>query len=217
MLNYIRQDLNIITKIITPHSKILDLGCGDGTLLNMLKATKNVIPYGIEISEEKIIKCVEKGIPVFQGDIDEGLSDYKDKSFDFVILSLTLQAIKQPLFVINEMLRVGKKCIVSFPNFGYMGLRLYLLFKGRMPRTNYLPYNWYDTPDIHHLTIKDFYQFCKKYNIKIIEKIFLKSKKKRMVNCKLLPGLLANVGIFLITQYHEKVNPRDAERKGKGR
>ena len=200
MLKLRRQDLNIISDLIEPNTKVLDLGSGDGTLLRMLKDKKKVIPYGIEIDENNLVKCLAKGLPVFQSDIDSGLGEYKKNSFDYVILSQTLQTVKRPYFVIKEMLRVGKKCIVSFPNFGFIGTRLFLLLKGRMPRTKYLAYNWYDTPNIHHLTIKDFYRFCEEFKIKIIKKIFLKNYNDKMKNIKLLPNLLADVSIFVITK-----------------
>ncbi len=200
MLKYIRYDLQIIGNFIKPNSKVLDLGCGDGTLLEYLKLTKNVIPYGVEISEKGIEKCIEKGVPVFQGDIDEGLLDYKNNSFDYVILSQTLQVTKKPYKVLMEMLRVGKKCIVSFPNFGYLTIRLYLLFKGRMPKVKFLPYNWYDTPNIHHLTIQDFYIFCKENNIRILKKVFLNFSLKKNKIIKFLPNIFAQYGIFMITK-----------------
>ncbi len=201
MLKYIRDDLKVISNLINNNSKVLDLGCGDGSLLYYLKTEKQVIPYGVEISEKGIENCISKGVPVFHGDIDEGLSDYKDKSFDYVILSQTLQVVKKPYKVLREMLRVGKKCIVSFPNFGYFAIRFYLLFNGKMPRVKLLPYNWYDTPNIHHLTIKDFYHFCRDNQIKILKKEFLIFNSLKKVS--LFPNLFARYGIFLITDNKE--------------
>jgi len=196
----LRYDLQIISDLIKPESKVLDLGCGDGTLLNFLKKEKKINPYGVEISEKELERCIGKGLPVYHGDIDEGLIDYKKNSFDYVILSQTLQVTKKPYKVLKEMLRIGKRCIVSFPNFGYGAIRFYLLFKGKMPRVEYLPYNWYDSPNIHHLTIKDFYDFCEQNNISIIEKIFLSFSKKKYSYIKIWPNLFAQYGIFLITK-----------------
>ncbi len=200
MLRLIRHDFKLIESLIEEKSKVLDLGCGDGDLLYYLKLNKKVIPYGVEISEKGIMRCIEKGVSVFQGDIDEGLSDFKSKSFDYVILSQTLQVTKKPYLVLKEMLRVGKKCIVSFPNFGYYRIRFYLLLKGRMPKVKFLPYEWYDTPNIHHLTIKDFYDFCKKNNIKILKRFFSNKIEEKNRLIRLFPNLFAQYGIFLITK-----------------
>ncbi len=196
----IRQDLQIIAQWIKPGTKVLDLGCGDGSLLEYLKNHKNVIPYGVEISIKGIIKCLKKGVPVFQGDIDEGLKDYKNNSFDYVILSQTLQVIRKPKLVLKEMLRVGKKCIISFPNFGYISVRCSLLFKGKMPVVDFLPYEWYETPNIHLLTIKDFLIFCQKEKIKILKKVYLSRINHKPVEIKFMPNLFAQYGIFLITK-----------------
>jgi len=201
MLKYIRYDLKLIGDLIEPNSKVLDLGCGDGTLLEYLKKIKNVIPYGVEIEIKNIEKCITKGVPVFQSDIDEGLTDFQDNSFDYVILSQTLQVTKKPYKVLSEMLRVGKKCIISFPNFGYAPIRFYLLLKGKMPKLKFLPYEWYDTPNIHHLTIKDFYKFCNDHNIKIIKKIFLSYFKDKHIKIKLFPNFLAQYGLFVISKH----------------
>ena len=172
-LNY-----SIITDMIEKNAQVLDLGCGDGTLLKMLK-NKGICARGIDISQSNIVKCLEKGLSVFQGDIDEGLMGYSDKSYDYVILNQTLQLTEKPDYVINEMLRTGKKIFVSFPNFGYWRIRFYLFFKGKMPKSNILPFEWYDTPNIHLLTIRDFLEFAKKNNIKIEKKICTRKVKIR--------------------------------------
>ncbi len=200
MLNLIRYDLKLITDLIDNKSKVLDLGCGNGDLLSYLKNKKEVIPYGVEISEKGIMNCIKKGVPVFQGDIDEGLKDFRTKSFDYVILSQTLQATKKPYYVLKEMLRVGKKCIVSFPNFGYFRIRFFLLFKGKMPIVKTIPYHWYNTPNIHHLTIKDFYDFCKENNIKILKKLFPHSSRGKDKIINLFPNFFAQHAIFLISK-----------------
>ncbi len=157
-LDHIAYDL--ILDEVAPNSKVLDLGCGDGILLQRLQELKGAVPYGVEISEDGVCQCVEKGLYCYQGDIDEGLADYKDNSFDYVILNQTLQITKRPSYVLNEMMRISKNAIVSFPNFGYYQTRLQLLLKGLMPKNVLLPYEWYETPNIHLLTIRDFQNFC---------------------------------------------------------
>ena len=169
-LNY-----KIISELVEKDSHILDLGCGDGTLLKMLSEQKNTFGKGIEINQENVIKAINKGMSVIQGNIDEGLEDFVGQDIDYVILNQTLQSVHKPDFVIEEMLRVGKKCIVSFPNFGYWRVRLYLLLKGKMPKSKMLPFEWYDTPNIHLLTVKDFFEFCEKRNIKILKTILVRN------------------------------------------
>ncbi|MBN1520889.1 MAG: methionine biosynthesis protein MetW, partial [Candidatus Aureabacteria bacterium] len=138
-----RTDLEIISGLVHEGASVLDLGCGDGCLLKKLKDEKMIIARGVDISEENIISCITKGISVFQGDLDEGLVDYADSSFDYVILAQTLQVVRKPRMILNEALRIGKKAIVSIPNFGYWQIRLKLLLTGRMPKLNFLPYEWY--------------------------------------------------------------------------
>lgn len=191
-LNY-----SIIVNMIEKDSTVLDLGCGDGTLLKMLK-NKGINARGVDINQDNIVKCLEKGLCVFQGDIDEGLADYPDKSYDYVILNQTLQSTQKPDYVIKEMLRTGKKIVVSFPNFGYWRVRSYLFFKGKMPKSNILPFEWYDTPNIHLLTIKDFYDFTNKNNIKIEKKVFMrKAKIRKGFLCKIFDNLFSEEVIFL--------------------
>src|SRR5204862_7807203 len=155
-----RVDLLAVADMVEHGAKLLDVGCGDGELLRLLAETRNVDGRGIELSREGVNECVAKGLAVVQGDADTDLSDYPDDAFDYVILSQTLQATRQPRVVLEHMLRIGRHAVVSFPNFGHWQVRLQLLFAGHMPRTDILPFSWYDTPNIHHCTIKDFRQLC---------------------------------------------------------
>ena len=194
-LNY-----SIITNMITSESNVLDVGCGDGTLMKMLK-DKGIHNAGIDINQDNIIKCLEKGLSVIQGDIDEGLQGFPDKSFDYVILNQTLQSTEKPDYVIQEMLRVGKNVVISFPNFAYWRVRFYLMFNGRMPKSKMLPFEWYDTPNIHLLTIKDFYDFAKKYNFKIKKELCMtKGKVRRSLFRKIFDNFLTEEVIFLCSK-----------------
>ncbi len=168
-----RNDLKRIATLIPEKSTVLDLGCGNGALLAELMENKGVRGRGIDIDEQNLINCVERGISVSQGNIDSGLSDYPDKSYDYVILNQTLQVTTKPEMAIREMLRVGRHGVVGFPNFGHWTIRLQLLFGGRMPKSKTLPFEWYDTPNIHLLTIDDFREFCRKEGAKITHEEFL--------------------------------------------
>src|SRR5262249_46678814 len=151
-----RSDFAIIGEIVDPKTRVLDLGCGEGELLEWLAANKNVDARGVEISGAKVQRAIARGVSVFQGDIDEGLADYPDQAFDYVILSQTLQEPHRPRQVLTEMLRVGRRVIVAFPNFGHWSVRLSMLFSGGAPRNKLFPYEWYDSPNIHFLTVHDF-------------------------------------------------------------
>ena len=190
---------SIILEIIEDNSRILDLGCGDGTLLKLLKQKKNIKAQGIEINQDEVIKCLSKGLSVIQGNIDEGLKQFQDKSYDYVILNQTLQSTLKPEFVIDEMLRVGKKCIVSFPNFAYWKVRLNYLLKGQMPKSKVLPFEWYNTPNIHLLTIKDFFEYAKKHNFKILDGIYTTKANIKNINNS-FANLFAEEGIFIIAR-----------------
>jgi len=195
-LNY-----EIITKFIENGSKILDLGCGDGTLLKMLIERKNCTGTGIEIDQKNAIQAIEKGLSIIQGDIDEGLKDFSDNEYDYIILNQTLQSTEKPDYVIEEMLRAGQKAVVSFPNFAYWKVRFYLFFNGKMPKSNILPFEWYNTPNIHLLTIKDFFEFCKKRNIKILKEVYM--NKARLINnigTKWHKNLFTEEAIFVISK-----------------
>ena len=173
---------------------MLDLGCGDGELLAYLTQEKQVRAQGIELNEQAIVRCVAEGLSVYQQDIDTGLSEYADNSFDYVILNQTLQQVKKPDFALQEALRVGKKVIVGIPNFAHYKARASIFFRGRVPVTPSLPYQWYDTPNLHFLSLNDFRDYCKNKNI-TIERTFYKTDNRQV---KLLPNLLAEFGYFLL-------------------
>lgn len=164
-----RSDFAAIAEWVKPGSRVLDLGCGDGTLLIYLKQQRGIIGYGIEIDDTSILACVRNGVNVIQGDLERGLSDFADYSFDYVILSQTLQAMKNSERIIKEMLRVGLEGIVTFPNFGYWKNRVQIA-RGHMPVSDNLPYQWFDTPNVHLCTIADFERFCRERSIRIVER-----------------------------------------------
>jgi len=177
-------------------ASVLDLGCGDGALLLTLVKDKLIRPQGIELSDQAIRSCVAAGLSVFQQDIDTGLAEYADKSFDFVILNQTFQQVKQPDYVLREALRVGKKVVVGFPNFCYVTDRLQIFFRGKVPVTSSLPYQWFDTPNLHFLSIADFTDYCRKRKIKI-EHAYFFAKNRRV---RLLPNLRGEIGLFLLSK-----------------
>lgn len=164
-----RSDFAAIAEWVKPGSRVLDLGCGDGTLLNYLKQQRSIIGYGIEIDDSSVLACVRNGVNVIQGNLERGLSDFENNSFDYVILSQTLQAMKNSERIIKEMLRVGLEGIVTFPNFGYWKNRMQIA-RGYMPVSENLPYQWFDTPNVHLCTIADFERFCRERSIRIIER-----------------------------------------------
>ena len=163
----LRVDLQLIAKMIETGSRVLDVGCGDGALLDFLNHEKQVDGRGIELSSEGVNACVSSGLSVIQGDADQDLDDYPNQAFDYVILGQTLQATREPHNVLKNLLRIGQRAIVSFPNFGYWRIRMSLMFFGKMPQTKFLSYNWYDTPNIHFCTITDFIILCDFLGIKI--------------------------------------------------
>lgn len=172
----LRKDLQIIAELVNKNEIVLDVGCGEGILLNYLFKNKNVDCRGIEISQEGVNKCVKKGLSVIQGDANIDLKDYPNNFFSSVILSQTIHSMIAPDLVIENLIRIGKRAIISFPNFGYWKIRLDLLFKGIMPSNKVLPYDWYNSPNIHLCTIKDFERFCQMKKITILKKIFINSK-----------------------------------------
>jgi methionine biosynthesis protein MetW len=199
-MNPLRYDLQIIASWITPGAKVLELGCGEGDLLLWLRQNRQVKERGIEIKESKVVKCIEKGISVLQGDINTEIMDYPDQAFDFAICSQTLQQVYDPVFLIRSMLRVADRCVVSFPNFGHYKTRVQLMFTGRAPVTKELPYEWYDTPNIRVLSLRDFEDFTRQAGFRILKKAAINTKNHQMEGkiITFLPNLSATYGIFLI-------------------
>ena len=163
----VRDDLRLMADMIEPGSRVLDIGCGDGALLRLLEDTRNVDGRGLELSQKGVNDCVAKGLAVIQGDADTDLADYPDDAFDYVILSQTLQATRRPKVVLESLLRIGRRAVVSFPNFGHWQVRWFVARQGRMPVTETLPYSWYDTPNIHHCTVRDFMALAENVGAKI--------------------------------------------------
>ena len=195
-----KTEYRIIADIIENNSSILDVGCDDGTLMEFLKVNKSNNIRGIEISKEKVQICIAKGLTVIEGNAEFDLKQFPNDSFDYVVLGQTLQAFVNPELVIKELLRVGKKTIITIPNFGHWRVRLNLLIKGTMPITNSLPHNWYNTPNIHMCTIKDFVKFSEIIGFKIFKSLALKNKKISNINNSnlFLKNLFGELGIFLI-------------------
>ena len=193
-----RKDLLLISSWIKPSTKVLDLGCGDGELLKILRQEYHVHGYGIENDIENIKKSIENGVNVLQIDLDSGLNDFESKSFDYVVLAQSLQVLKDPKKLIDEMLRVGNEIIVSFPNMGHWSSRLSLMLNGSMPVTENLPYSWHETPNIHLCTIKDFILFCEENNYKILEKSITTINQKNSFLIKKFPNLFGEIATFRI-------------------
>lgn len=189
-----RLDFQVILQWIRPGSTVLDLGCGDGDLLELLVREKGVKAQGIEINEQAIYRCVAKGLSVFHDDLDRGLSEYGDKTFDYVILNQTLQQVRKLDEALQEALRVGCEVIVGFPNFAHWSGRVQLFFRGKTPITPSLPYPWYDTPNLHFLSLSDFTDYCRRRGIEILRRAFW--GEGGIV--RLLPNLFAQNGVFLI-------------------
>jgi methionine biosynthesis protein MetW len=189
-----RSDYAIIGELVRPDSRVLDLGCGEGELLAWLAANKNVQARGVEISGAKVRKAIARGVSVFHGDLLNALADYPDEAFDYIILSQTLQETREPLLVLREMLRAGREAIVAFPNFGHWRVRLAHLFTGRSPRTRLFPYSWYDSPNIHFLTVKDFRALVAEQDWLAERQIFLAGRRR----VPFLPNLLAETAVFQI-------------------
>ena len=195
-----KKEFKVISELIEKKSKALDVGCGDGDLMKYLFENKTKDIRGLEISKESVQNCLSKGLPVIEGNAENDLMQFPNHSFEYVILSQTLQAFLNPEKVIKELLRVGKKAIVTIPNFGHWKVRLKLLVNGTMPLTENLPYEWHNTPNLHMCTIKDFFIFCEKRNIKVLRSLALNQEKISEISVKNLKykNLMSDLGIFLI-------------------
>ncbi len=190
-----RADLAMIAAWIPDGARVLDLGCGNGDFLRTLKQTKQVTGYGIELDAEKVAACIANGVNVIQTNLDQGLADFDSGSFDYVVLSLTLQAVHRPRQLLQEMLRVGQHGIVTFPNFAYWRNRMQLAFTGKMPVSRQLPFKWYDTPNIHLCTVKDFKQLCAELNFKLDTFVALSSNASHSAQISVLPNLLGEIAL----------------------
>lgn len=195
----IRADLKLIADMVAPGTRVLDVGCGEGSLLDYLEHVKQVTARGLELSQEGVNACVSQGLSVVQGDADTDLVDYPSHSFDYVILSQTLQATHDPRHVLEQLVRIGRRAVVSFPNFGYWRMRLSLLLGGRMPVTDALPLSWYETPNIHLCTIRDFAALCAQLGITVEQALGLgQDGRPQAIRSLRLANLLGQHGIFLL-------------------
>ncbi|WP_342767572.1 methionine biosynthesis protein MetW [Isoalcanivorax indicus] len=195
----LRPDLALIRDWIPEGASVLDLGCGDGQLLANLRDTRNVRGYGLEIDQENIAHCIERGVNVIEQDIDEGLGNIADGRFDYVLMTQALQAVQRPDQVVAEMLRVGREAIVTFPNFGHWRVRSYLFFKGRMPVSRRLPHQWYDTPNIHLCTVQDFDTHCRKRGYKVLDRLVLNNDHASGLGTRLWPNVFGEIAIYRVS------------------
>ena len=195
-----KKEFQIISELVKNNSRVLDVGCGDGILMKYLKDNKNVDSRGLEISKEKVQMCIAEGLSVIEGNAEDDLKQFPDLSFEYAILGQTLQAFYKPEKVIDDLLRVSKKAIITIPNFGYWKIRIHLLLKGTMPVNKHLPNEWYNTPNLHMCTIKDFVNFCDKKNINLFRSIALHEETVSEINNKNLniKNLFSELGIFLV-------------------
>lgn len=191
-----RRDLEVIADLVRPRARVLDLGCGDGELLDHLQREKSVNGYGLEIDPERITRCIERGVNVIEQDLDQGLDNFPDDSFDLVVMAETLQAVRQPDVLLDEMLRIGEQCIVTFPNFGHWRCRAYLAARGAMPVTPHLPHRWYDTPNIHLCTFADFERLCRAKGLTIVERFVADADYRQRPLMNLLPNLFGAIAYY---------------------
>ena len=195
-----RADLEIIAEWIQPKARVLDMGCGDGELLDFLAQQKQVDGLGLEIDHDNITQCIARGVNVIEKNLDEGLASIDDSSFDNVVMTQALQVMHRPDWIVEEMLRIGNEGIVTFPNFAHWRARFYLAFRGKMPVSKFLSYSWYDTPNIHFCTFKDFEALCIERNIRIIERTVVDNEHRQRWWHKLWPNMMGEIAIYRITR-----------------
>lgn len=192
----LRPDLKIIADLILPRARVLDLGCGEGDLLAHLQQEKAVNGYGLDVDPDNIRICMEKGVNVVEQNLDEGLANFARDSFNMVVMTETIQSVRAPDHLLQEMLRIGEECIVTFPNFGHWRCRMQLMALGRMPVSNYIPHSWFDTPNIHLCTFKDFEQLCADLTLRVIERRVVDQRYSEQRFADLLPNLLGPIAFY---------------------
>lgn len=196
----LRADLQIIEKWIKPGSHVLDLGCGNGELLQYLQTNKQVHGYGLEIDPENINACITKGVNVIEKNLDHSLDNFEDRSFDTVVMTQALQAVHYPDRILEDMLRIGREAVLTFPNFGHWRCRLYLGLKGRMPVSEFMPHTWYNTPNIHFCTFTDFENLCHERSVKILDRLVVDQTHRSSMLSAMWPNLLGEVAIYRVTR-----------------
>lgn len=195
-----RLDYSIVANWVNEGSRVLDLGCGDGSLISRLQAEKKVLAYGLEIDEENILRCVQNDVNVIEQDIEKGLSNFPDKSFDTVIMSQAIQTLQRPDKALAEMLRIGRQCVITFPNFGHWKARLSLALNGRMPVSDLLPYEWYNTPNIHFCTFKDFDVMCREMGVNIINRESIATRSLGRSLQSIRPNLFSETALYRVSK-----------------